>query len=303
MVSVMKSEVIVGAAALFLAASFASASPGPSCDGGPGAGDDCHATSCCRRILVPEGSFHYAQRGDEATPKVERRVASFYLDAHEATVGRFGAWVRAGSPMPELDTTLQVDLNGKPIRWTAHAGFAAQRGERLAGWRRYDTWSAAMHTAPKNNINWYTAAAFCHWDGGRLPTEVEWQYAAVGGDEERPHPWGASQPAYDLAVYNCHGDGHGDCSITDFLPVGSKPKGAARWGHLDMVGSVFEWTVSSQGGGDHSSDGRSRGGGFCYIGGRDRRAPPGLTATTARYDSLETVSHMVGVRCAYDSAG
>ena len=154
--------------------------------------------------------------------------------------------------------------------------------------------------APKNSVNWYTAAAFCHWDGGRLPTEAEWQYAAVGGAEQRRYPWGDDAPSFAHAVFNCSGSGSGACDLDDLLDVGSRPDGAARWGHRDMVGSVFEWTVNHEGRARFDTVGKPKGGGFCYIGGLDHRAPPGLTATTARLDALETISHTVGVRCAYD---
>ena len=271
---------------------------GPSCDGGPGAADDCRGESCCTRAVAPRGDYFYSAHGDPTPIKV--RVAPFELDKYEVTVGRFVAWAKAGSPLPAEGSVLQRDLRGIPIVWSRHASLAAQRGDRLAGWARYDTWSAHAYTAPKNNINWFTAAAFCHWDGGRLPTEHEWQYAAVGGDEQRDHPWGNASPSSERAVYNCNGDGHQSCSLADFLAVGSKPKGAGRWGHLDLAGSVFEWTVSYQGGGSRSGRAPSRGGGFCYIGGVDRRAPHGLAGRTARFDKLETISHLVGVRCAYD---
>ena len=67
-----------------------------------------------------------------------------------------------------------------------------------------------------------------------------------------------------------------------------------------MSGSVFEWTVNHEGRARLDVVSKPKGGGFCYIGGVDHRAPPGLTATTARLDKLETISHTVGVRCAYD---
>lgn len=271
---------------------------GPSCDGGPGAGDDCQGMSCCARGRVPAGSFRYHEEAfDEGRAVL---VKAFELDTFEVTVGRFAAWVKAGSPLPKVGEVLQSDLRGTPIRWSSHATAMAQEGERLAGWRKYDTWSAKRWRAPKNSVNWYTAAAFCHWDGGRLPTETEWQYAAVGGDEQRRYPWGDDSPSFAHAVFNCAGSGTGACDLDDIVDVGSKPKGTARWGHRDMVGSLFEWTVDEEGRARLDSVSKPKGGGFCYIGGLDHRAPPGLTATTARLDALETISHTVGVRCAYD---
>lgn len=259
---------------------------------------DCGGDSCCTRLPVPGGTFSYGRDG--SLERNDVAVAPFRLDKYEATVGRFRSWVKAGAPLPKEGTFLQKDLDGSAIVWSRTAQLSVQRPERLSGWEKYDTWTLSQASAPKNNINWYTAAAFCHWDGGRLPTEIEWNYVAVGGDEQRRFPWGDGYPTFEHAVYNCQGDGNGSCSVADLLPVGSKPKGAGRWGHMDLAGSLFEWTVAHQGATQKNTTARSRGGGFCYIGGDDRRAPLGLQAKTARLDDLSTLSHTVGVRCAYD---
>jgi sulfatase modifying factor 1 len=39
--------------------------------------------------------------------------------------------------------------------------------------------------------------------------------------------------------------GAGICNGTNIAPVGSVPLGAARWGHLDMAGELWEWTLDS----------------------------------------------------------
>src|SRR5204863_2775333 len=56
----------------------------------------------------------------------------------------------------------------------------------------YQSWTDAPssnETKPVNCLDWYSAFAFCAWDGGRLATEAEWNYAAAGGSEQRYYPW------------------------------------------------------------------------------------------------------------------
>ncbi len=74
------------------------------------------------------------------------------------------------------------------------------------------------------------AEAFCTFYGKRLPTEVEWQYAAQGTDG-RQWPWG---PDFDSTRCN-NALGHA-------TPVDQYPQGASPFGIKDMVGNVWQIT-------------------------------------------------------------
>jgi formylglycine-generating enzyme required for sulfatase activity len=84
---------------------------------------------------------------------------------------------------------------------------------------------------PVYNVDWEDANAYCHWAGGRLPTEAEWEYAARGGKADVDYPWG-DQPDTKLARFNV-GTGAG--------PVAKFP--ANGFGLFDMAGNVSEWTA------------------------------------------------------------
>jgi formylglycine-generating enzyme required for sulfatase activity len=109
------------------------------------------------------------------------------------------------------------------------------------------TWTdepAFNENKPINCVSWYEAFAFCVWDEGRLPSEAEWQYAAVGGAQNRTFAWGNTALAVNFASYNCLAAGTGNvCTVDDIPDVGSRPDGDGRFGHGDLVGSVYEWAL------------------------------------------------------------
>jgi hypothetical protein len=69
--------------------------------------------------------------------------------------------------------------------------------------------------------------------------------AAVGGAEQRPWPWGDAPLEPSRANL---GEGDEATTFHAFVPVGSAPEGAGRWGQLDLAGSRRETTM------DHMSD-------------------------------------------------
>ena len=83
---------------------------------------------------------------------------------------------------------------------------------------------------PVDHVSHEKASEFCSFQGKRLPTEAEWEYAARAGSKTE-YPWGKTLNR-DYLWYS-------DNSLRTQHPVGSKKPNA--WGVHDMLGSVWEW--------------------------------------------------------------
>jgi formylglycine-generating enzyme required for sulfatase activity len=221
--------------------------PGQSCNGMTGT--ECQGKSCCSNILVPSGTF---PMGDPSTapPEHDATVSDFYLDEYEVTVGRFRKFVEQFDGTPPPDGAAAHPL-------IAGSGWDGAWNTSLASWQAtlignvtcsssYQTWRdtpSGTEERPVNCVSWYEAFAFCAWDGGRLPTEAEWEYAAAGGSENRLYPWGNATPDNTLAAFGCLYAGTSSCAFEDIAAVGSLPAGAGRWGHKHLAGNMYEWAL------------------------------------------------------------
>lgn len=86
---------------------------------------------------------------------------------------------------------------------------------------------------PRTNVSWTEAGDFCALRKARLPSEMEWEYAARGPDSLN-YPWGMVF-TYDYGVFPPN-------SNQQTAEVGSKGTGASWVGTQDMAGNVWEWT-------------------------------------------------------------
>jgi sulfatase modifying factor 1 len=199
-------------------------------------------------------------------------VSSFWLDKYDVTVGRFRQFVDAVLPTdggmgwrPPAGSGKHTHLSsGKGLLnvgpsdagvvnepgWaTSDDGNVQPTAANLAC-SSFGTWTPSpgnQETLPINCVNWWEAFAFCIWDGGFLPSEAEWEYAAAGGDQQREYPWGSTDPgtSNQYAIYNCdYPNGSGNCAnVSSIAPVGTPAMGAGLWGQLDLAGEMWQWTA------------------------------------------------------------
>jgi formylglycine-generating enzyme required for sulfatase activity len=252
------------------------ASTVPSCASGAVGAAACglgSAASCCAAAVVPGGTFYRSYDGvstNGASKAFAATVSSFALDQFEVTVGRFRAFVQASTSgwTPQAGSGKHAHLAAGGLTDTNGAvetGWDASWTTKLpttsAGWGTtlacdptYATWTPAATATddhPINCVDWYEAYAFCIWDGGFLPSEAEWNYTAAGGAEQRLYPWSLPYPPGSTTLDCAHADYAASWPSTSCVPTGTSkvgafsPAGDGKWGHADLAGNVFEWTLDS----------------------------------------------------------
>lgn len=207
----------------------------------------------------PEGGKGEAEWFADEPHPIEARVdRGFWMGQTAVTRGMFRCFAELEGYLTEAERaeTNRV-FNSHTDRWEDAAGVSW----RDPGYEQDDDHPAVF-------VSWNDAMAFCDWlnraEGGhgrvpegyeyRLPGEVEWEYAALGGREERTPFWWGTDPADGAGRLNGSGldrlpdgsrwslrldweDGFVHTSPVDFYGE----RGRNGFGLADMAGNVWEW--------------------------------------------------------------
>jgi serine/threonine-protein kinase len=162
-------------------------------------------------VMIPGGTFMMGRNDGEILEKPEHQVKvdSFWLDKTEVTNEEYGRFVTSTNYRPPINW-----VNGKPVMDTEESPVRFVNIEDVNSYIRW--------RSKKDGVEY------------RLPTEAEWEYAARNGSENNLYPWGDKWDK-DKAVISRE---------LIFEDVGTKPEGKNKWGVLDLVGNVWEWTVT-----------------------------------------------------------
>ncbi len=185
-------------------------------------------------VRVPTGKFFMHEKfGDNFIPYPKpiymdtTIVKSFFIDIHPVTNTDYRVFLEETGYQPiDKENFLKHWDNGK-----------IKKGDE---------------NKPVVYVSYEDAQAYAKWAGKRLPTEMEWQYAAQAGDSEREWPWGTDSSIKKREVYvnNTLTVETVDGIDTEFSnpgngkyeEIGKYPKGANPWGLQDLVGSVWQLT-------------------------------------------------------------
>ncbi|MGY1635318.1 ergothioneine biosynthesis protein EgtB [Geodermatophilus sp. SYSU D00742] len=201
-------------------------------------------------VLVPGGEFVLGVDADDEPFSLDNERPAHRVDVPAFRIGRvpvtnaeYAAFVADGG---------YADRRWWSARGWAHrveAGLARPQYWGADGTRtRFGVVEEVPGDEPVQHVTYFEAEAYAGWAGGtgvvpagaRLPTEVEWEKAAVwdpAAGRRRRFPWGAAEPTGALANL-------GGTALRP-APVGAYPAGASAYGVEQLMGDVWEWTSSS----------------------------------------------------------
>jgi formylglycine-generating enzyme len=226
-------------------------------------------------VKIPQGDFMMGASDDEGRPdeypQHKVRVNAFWMDITEVTNAQFREFVEATGYIttaeikPDWEELKKQLLPGtaKPDESLLHAAslvfspsskpVALNDASQWWTWMKDANWRhpqgkgsdiIGKDNYPVVHISWDDAMAYCKWAGKRLPTEVEWEWAARGGLENKKYPWGnedieSGKPKANTWQGNFPDHNNNWDGFYKNSPV--KSFAANGYGLFDMAGNVWEW--------------------------------------------------------------
>jgi sulfatase modifying factor 1 len=218
-------------------------------------------------VDVPSGTFHLGSDTayPEEAPRHERSVESFRISSTPITNLDFGRFAvatgyRTVAERP-LDTSIarglpaELRVPGSIVFVAPDAGESVDEGSWWqfvpgACWHAPQGPESSIADKPDHpvvHIAQVDALAYCDWVGVRLPSEVEWEFAARSGrDSFTAFAWGEELSPNGRVMAN-HWRGEFPShpmpdNVGSTTRVGAYP--ANELGLYDMIGNVWEWTSS-----------------------------------------------------------
>ena len=226
-------------------------------------------------VKIPAGVLEMGGDNEQADanefPKHNVRIDPFFMDITEVTNVQFKKFVEAtgyitvaerkidweemkktvppGTPKPP-DSVL---VPGALVFSKTMGAVALNDPSQWWKWTPGASWKhpvgpesgiEGLEDHPVVQISWEDAKNFCEWQGKRLPTEAEWEWAARGGKKNMIYSWGNEDVNIGRPKANFfQGLFPYDNTVKDGFettsPVKSfEPNG---YGLYDMSGNVWEW--------------------------------------------------------------
>ncbi|WP_354570641.1 formylglycine-generating enzyme family protein [Glaciihabitans sp. UYNi722] len=208
------------------------------------------------------GSDFYLEEG----PVHEEWVSPFELDRHAVTNAQFAEFVCATGYVTTAERPLDPAMFPGARLESLEPGslvFTPTVGPvDLRDWTQWWEWTPGadwQHPGgpstslegkgdhPVVQVAFEDANAFARWSGKRLPTEIEWEFAARGGLDQAKFAWG-DEPNDGMRANSWQGQfpylnrGAGSGSWVGTAPVGSFPPN--DFGLHEMTGNTWEWTTT-----------------------------------------------------------
>ena len=184
-------------------------------------------------VRLPDGSFIMGLTDEDPLDiqnagRKKVTVSSFYIDRFEITNKDYRDFIS--------------DLSGEKRDKRLPDSTAWDEAASRANWKTY-FYGSERSDYPVVAVTWQDAREYCQWEGKRLPTEAEWEYAARAGRVGGVYPWAGFSPRDPqgryLANFNPGRQGQAADGYAFTAPVGSYPPN--RWGMHDVAGNVAEW--------------------------------------------------------------